>query len=165
MLAVGKDAHADAALPLGLLQVVVELPDVLGVGLEAGGGADPALDLYEGIEGGEVDGAVGAQRGRVLLVDLVAVDEAGADQEVAHGGGDVGLELAGVVPTEYLRGGLGAGGVVGVDVYGQGVVLQAALRLAQMGVGGTREAAGDTPDVGWLGLVGARRRPCAGGAP
>ena len=74
--------------------------------------------------------------GASLLADLVAVDEAGADQEVAHGGGDIGLELVSVVPTEYLRGGLGDFGVVGVDVYGQGVVLPGDLRLAQMGVAG-----------------------------
>ena len=116
MPAVGQDAHADAALFLGLGQVVVELVDVVGVGVEAAGGADPALGLDEGVEGGEVDGAAGALRGRVLLDDLVAPGQAGGDEEVAHGAGDVGLGFAEVVPPEELCGGLLAGGVVVVQV-------------------------------------------------
>ena len=56
VLAVGEDAHADAPALVGLLQVVVELVDVVGVGIEAAVGADSALELDEGVEASEVDG-------------------------------------------------------------------------------------------------------------
>ena len=106
------------------LQVVVELADVLGVGVEAAGGADPALELDEGVEGGEVDGAAGAQGGRVFFVDFLVLHQAGGGQEVPHGGGDVGLGLAVVVPPEDFGGGRLVFGVAGVDVgrHGCGVL-------------------------------------------
>ena len=117
--AVGQDAHADAALPLRLGQVVVELLYVLGVGVEAAGGAYPALGLDEGVEGGQVDGAAGALGGRVLLDDLIAPGEAGGDEEIADGAGDVRLGLAQVVAPQHLGGGRGACGVVVVQVRGR----------------------------------------------
>ena len=116
MPAVGQDAHRGRGPLLGLGQVVVELLHIRGVGVKAAGRANPALGLDEGVEGGQVDGAAGALRGRVLLDDLIAPGEAGGDEEVAHGAGDVRLGFAEVVPPEELGGGLLARGVVVVQV-------------------------------------------------
>ena len=55
MFAVGQDSHSHPALLGGLGQVVVDLLDVSGVGLSGAGGAQPALELHEGVQGGEVD--------------------------------------------------------------------------------------------------------------
>ena len=77
VLAVGEDAHPDAALPVGLLQVFVELVHVVGVGIEAPGGADATLELDEGVEGRQVDGAARAQGGRVLFDDFIGSGQAG----------------------------------------------------------------------------------------
>ena len=44
VLAVGEDAHAHAALLFRLRQVVISLVNVLGIGVEAARGADPAFE-------------------------------------------------------------------------------------------------------------------------
>ena len=116
MPAVGQDAHADSALLFGLREVVVELFDVLRVGVESAGGADPALELDEGVESGEVHGAARTLGGRVLLDDLAWRCQSGGDQEVADGAGDVRFGLGVVVPPEYLGGRVGVAGVVVVYV-------------------------------------------------
>ena len=92
--------------PVGLLEVVVELVDVVGVGFEAAAGADSALELDEGIEGGEVYGAAGILGRGVLLDYLVGSDQAGGDEEVADGAGDVCLRFVTFVASEDLGGGV-----------------------------------------------------------
>ena len=106
VLAVGEDALAKFAVSVGLLEVVVELVDVVGVGFEAAAGADSALELDEGVEGGEVDGAAGALGRGVLLDYLVGSDQAGGDEEVADGAGDVRLRFVVFVAAENLGGGV-----------------------------------------------------------
>ena len=110
--AVREDAHAHAALLLRLLQVVVELLDVLSVRVEAPRGADPALELDKGVEGGQVDGTAGALRGWVLLDDVITPDESCHDEEISDRAGDVRLGLASVVPSQNLGGSLSVTGVV-----------------------------------------------------
>ena len=122
VLAVGQDAHAHAALLLRLRQVVVELVDVPGVGVEAARGADPALELDERVEGGEVHGAARAFGRRVFLDDLLVLYEAGDGQEIADRAGDVGLGLALVVPPQNLGCGLPVPGIVRVDVHRHSVI-------------------------------------------
>ena len=117
MLAVGEDAHADAPALMGLLQVVVQLADVVGVGVHAAGGTDSALELDEGVEGGEVDGAARALGRGIFLDHVVASDKAGGDEEVANGGGDVRLRLVVFVTAQNLGGGGPDGGVVVVYVW------------------------------------------------
>ena len=122
---VGQDAHAHAALLFRLFrlrQVVVELVDVLGVGVEAAGGADPAFELDECVEGGEVYGAARALGGRVFLFYFVGFDEAGHSQEVANRGGDVGLGRADVVAPQDLGGCFFVPGIVYVDVHRHSVI-------------------------------------------
>ena len=116
VLAVGEDAHAYAVLFLRLREVVVELVDVLGVGVEAARGADPALELDERVEGGEVHGAARAFGRRVFLDYLLVLYEAGDGQEVADRAGDVGFGLADVVPPQNLGCGLLGIGIVWIDV-------------------------------------------------
>ena len=125
VLAVGEDAHADAAVFLGLGEVVVDLVDVFGVGVEAAGGADRAFELDEGVEGGEVDGAAGALGRWVFFDDVLGFYEAGYGEEVADGGGDVGLGLAFVVAAQDFGCGSLAAGVVWVDVEGHWVMVRA----------------------------------------
>ena len=96
--AVREDTHPHPALRPRLLQVVVELLDVLGVGVEASRGPDSALELYERVEGSEVHCAARAMRGRVLLNDLIAPYQPCGDEEIAHCAGDIRLGLAIVVP-------------------------------------------------------------------
>ena len=96
--------------------------DVLGVGVEAARGADPALELDERVEGGEVHGAARAFGGRVFLDYLLVLYEAGDGQEVADRAGDVGLGLALVVPAENLGCGLLVPGIVCVDVHRHSVI-------------------------------------------
>ena len=74
--AVGEDAHANPALRRRLGQVVVKLPDVLWIGVDASRGPDPAFELDEGVEGGKVYGAARTFCRRVLLNDLIGPDEA-----------------------------------------------------------------------------------------
>ena len=119
---VGQDAHAHAALLFRLRQVVVELLDVLGVGVEAARGADPALELDERVEGGKVHGAARTLGGRVFFVYLLVLHEAGDGQEVADRAGDVGLGLAFVVAAENLGCGLLVPGIVWIDVQGHWVI-------------------------------------------
>ncbi len=116
VLAVGEDAHAHAALLFRLRQVIVELVDVLGVGVEAARGADPALELDERVEGGEVHGAARTLGGRVFLDYLLVLYEAGEGQEIADRAGDVGLGLALVVAAENLGCGLLGIGIVWINV-------------------------------------------------
>ena len=117
-LAVGEDAHTDAlAGGAGLFQVVVQLGDMGRVGGAAGGGADAALEFNEGVQGGEVHGLAAAVGGRVFLHDGVALRQAGKHQEVADGGGDVGLRLIVIVAGQDGAGGGVAGGA-GVQVVG-----------------------------------------------
>ena len=118
--AVGEDAHADPSLRRRLRQVVVQLPHVIGVGFAAGGGADAPLELDEGVQGGQVNGAPAAVRGRVLLDHLLGLGQAGADQEIADGRGDVGLRLVALVPFQDGGGGAGKLWVVDVQVRGHG---------------------------------------------
>ena len=54
--------------------------------------------------------------GVVFLFDLVGLDQASGDEEVAHRTGDVRLGLAGIVPLQNIGGGRGILGVVRVDV-------------------------------------------------
>ena len=75
VLAVREDAHADAALLVGLLQVVVELVHVVGV--EAARRADATLELDEGVEGRQVHGATRAQGRGILLDDFIGSGQAG----------------------------------------------------------------------------------------
>ena len=119
---VGQDAHAHAALLFGLRQVIVELVDVPGVGVEAACGADPSLELDEGVEGGEVHGAARTLGGWVFLVYLLVFHEAGDGQEVADRGGDVGFGRADVVPAENLGCGVLGIGIVCVDVHRHSVI-------------------------------------------
>ena len=111
---VGEDAHAHPPLRRRLRQVVVQLPHVIGVGFAAGGGADPPLELDEGVQRGQVNGAPAAIRGRVLLDHLLRLGQAGEDQEIANGGGDVGLGIVALVP--FQDGGGSAGKLWVVDV-------------------------------------------------
>ena len=96
--------------------------DVLGVGVEAARGADPALELDERVEGGEVHGAARTFGRRVFLVYLLVLYEACDGQEIADRAGDVGLGLALVVPPENLGCGLLVPGIVCVDVHGHSVI-------------------------------------------
>ena len=98
VLPVGQDPHADPALLLRLGQVAVELLDVARIGLDTRPDADLALD--ERVEGGQVDGAAGAERGMLLLDDLLGLGQPRRDEEVAHRAGDVGLRLAALVPLQ-----------------------------------------------------------------
>ena len=122
VLAVGQDAHAHAAFLFRLRQVIVELLDVPGIGVEAAGGTDPAFELDERVEGGEVHGAAGTFGRRVFLDDLLVFHEAGDGQEVAHRGGDVGLGLALVVAAQDFGCGLLVPGIVCVDVQRHSVI-------------------------------------------
>ena len=117
VLAVGEDAHTDAPAPVGLLEVVVELVDVVGVGFEAAVGADSALELDEGVEGGEVDGAAGTESRGVFFDHVVGSDKAGGNEEVADGGGDVRLRFVVFVASKNLGGGVPDVGVVVVYVW------------------------------------------------
>ena len=72
--------------------------DVLGIRVEASGGPDPALELYERVKGGKVDGTARTLCGWVLLNDLIALHETRHDEEITHRAGDVRLGLATVVP-------------------------------------------------------------------
>ena len=99
--AVREDAGSDAfAGGLGKLQVVVQLFNVGRVGVETAGGADAPFELDKGIQSGEVNGATGVVGRRVFLDDLFAFNQAGQDEEVADGGGDVGLRLKIIVPPK-----------------------------------------------------------------
>ena len=122
VLAVGQDAHAHAALFFQLRQVVVELLDVLGVGVEAAGGADPAFELDERVEGGEVHGAARTLGGRVFLDYLLVFHEAGDGQEIADRAGDVGLGLALVVAPQDFGCGLLVPGIVRIDMHRHSVI-------------------------------------------
>ena len=121
MPTVGQDTHADSALLFGLREVVVDLLYIVGVGVESAGGADPALELDEGVESGKVHGAARSLGGRVLLDDLAGSGQSGGDQKVANRAGDVRFGFRVVVPPEYLGGGLGVTGVVVVDVDGHSI--------------------------------------------
>ena len=96
--------------------------DVLGVGVEAARGADPALELDKRVEGGEVHGAARTLGGRVFLDYLLALNEAGDGQEITDRAGDVGLGLALVVAAENLGCGLLVPGIVCVDVQRHSVI-------------------------------------------
>ena len=109
--------------------------DVFGVGVEAAGGADAALELDEGVEGGEVDGAAAAQGGWVFFDDVLGFYEAGDGEEVTDGGGDVGLGLAFVVASQDFGCGGFAVGVVGVDVEGHWVMKAVLVGVCQQGGG------------------------------
>ena len=122
VLAVGQDAHAHAALLLRLRQIIVELVDVLGVGVEAARGADPSLELDERVEGGEVHGAARTLGGWVFLVYLLVFHEAGDGEEIADRAGDVGLGLALVVAAGDLGCGVLVPGIVCVDVHRHSVI-------------------------------------------
>ena len=102
-----------------------------GVGGAAGGGADAAFEFNEGIQGGKVHGLAAAVGGRVFLHDGIAVGQAGKHQEVAHGGGDVGLRLIVIVAGQDGAGGFGVARIASVQVGGDGV-----------GGGGHRQRAG-----------------------
>ena len=104
VLAVGEYAGAQtlAGRP-GLGQVIVQLPDVNWVGVQAAGGADPPLCFNEGVQRGQVHGAAGNVRRRIFLVDFVAPGQAGEDEKVPHRTGDVGLRLAVIMPPQYFR--------------------------------------------------------------
>ena len=52
-------------------KVIVQLPDVAGIGAESLARADAALGLDERIEGGQVDRAAGTIRRRILFDDFV----------------------------------------------------------------------------------------------
>ena len=88
------------ALFLRMFEVAVKLIDVRRVGLEASGRTDPSLDLYEGVEGGEVDRRPSAERWRLLLDDLVALGEVREDEKVTYRAGYVGLGLVQIVPLK-----------------------------------------------------------------
>ena len=106
MLAVGEDAHPDArARRLRLRQIVVQLQHIVGAGLEGTGGTHAALELDEGVESREVDGAAGPLGGWSFLDNLVAIGQPGEYQKVAHGAGDVGFGLSGVMPPQDLASG------------------------------------------------------------
>ena len=117
ILAVGQDTHPHPALLFRLLQVIVQLPYVFRVRLPSGRRAYPALELHESIQGGEVNGAAGGIRGRVFLLNLIVLGQAGHNQEVTHGAGDVGFGLKVVVPPQDLGRCAGILGVVYIQVF------------------------------------------------
>ena len=82
VLPVRQDALADA-FPriLRLFEVTVQLFDVIGVGSQSAGGADPPLEFDERIQRGEVYGAAGAVRWRILLDDLSGICQPRERQE------------------------------------------------------------------------------------
>ena len=101
-LTVGEDSHADPSLLRRLGQVVIQLPHVLRGGFTAGGGANPALELDEGVQSGKVNGATGGVRWRVFLDNLLASGQVGEDEEVSHRAGDLGFGLEAVVSQHKL---------------------------------------------------------------
>ena len=101
ILAIGENARAHAlAVGFGDLQVVIQLPHVGGIGIEAAGGSDALLELDEGVQRGEINGASTAGGWRILLDDLLAAGQPRDDEEIAHGGGDVRLGFTVVVPVQ-----------------------------------------------------------------
>ena len=102
---------------LGLSQVVVELRDVVRVGVEAAGGANAALDLDEGIERRQVHGAMRPPRGRLLLDDLAVPRQLGEREEVPHGAGNVRLRLGPVVPAQNFGRRLGIARIFVIQVF------------------------------------------------
>ena len=118
---VGQDTHViPPILSLRLFEIAVQLFDVPRVGVEARARSNPALDLDEGIERGEVDRRARAQSGGALLHDLVALDEIREDEEVTYGAGYVGLGLVPVVPPEDAPGGFRVALVVEVKMLAHG---------------------------------------------
>ena len=89
-----------AALFLRLFQVAVQLFDVIRVGVETRRRSDPALDFYEGVERGQVNGRARAKGWCLLLFDIVVLGEIREDQKVAYGAGYVGLGLVPIVTPE-----------------------------------------------------------------
>ena len=71
VLAVCEDSHSHSALFFRLLQVLVQLSDVVGVGVKASCCSDPALEFHKCVEGSQVYGATGTL-GRRILLDYVA---------------------------------------------------------------------------------------------
>ena len=105
MLPVGQHPHAmPAVFFLRMFEVTVQLFDVIRVGVEARSRSDPPLDLYEGVEGGEVDRRPRAEGWRLLLDDLIALGEVREDEKVAYGAGYVGLSLVQIMSTEDFTG-------------------------------------------------------------
>ena len=114
--AIGEHAHPHAVVPRGLVQVVVQLPDVLGVGVAARRRADAPLHLDEGVQRRQVHRPARPFGGRILLDDLLARGQSGRDEEVPHRAGDVGLRLEVVVPPQHLPRGLSILRVVYIDL-------------------------------------------------
>ena len=114
--AVGEHAHPHAVVPRGLVQVVVQLPDVLGVGVAARRRADAPLHLDERVQRRQVHRPARPFGGRILLDDLLARGQSGRDEEVPHRAGDVGLRLEVVVPPQHLPRGLSILRVVDVNL-------------------------------------------------
>ena len=82
-------------------EVVVYLLHIHGVGVEAClHVADPALDLDECVQRGQVNGAAGCVGRRVFLDDFIGLGKLRFDEEVAYGAGDVGFRLAAVVAVQ-----------------------------------------------------------------
>ena len=77
--------------------------DVGRVGVEAAGHADAAFEFDEGIQRGQIDRPAAGVGGRVFLDDFVAAGQVGQDEEIADGGGDVGLGLKVVMPGQNGR--------------------------------------------------------------
>ena len=92
--------------------------DVLEIGVEASCGPDPALELYERVEGDKVDGAARALCRRVLLNDLIRPYQSCEDEEITYRAGDVRLGLAIVMPPQNLSGSLGVPGIGVVNLNG-----------------------------------------------
>ena len=84
-------------------QVFVQLPHVLRVWFAAAGGANPVLELDEGIQSGQVYGTARGIRGRVLLNNLLAAGQAGEDEKVPDRAGDVSFGLKVVMAQQDLR--------------------------------------------------------------
>ena len=124
-------------------KVVVELLDVLGIGVEASRGPDPALELDEGVEGGKVNGAARTLCGRVLLNDLIGPHEPRHDEEITHSAGDVRLRLAIIMPPQNLGGSLGVPGFV--VVYLNGHLGPRSLQISNRASRRTRPHSGALP--------------------
>ena len=116
--AVGEDAHAYSPLGCRFGQVVVNLIDVGGIGFASAGGAYPALELDEGVQGCQIDGPAGGVRGRVFLDNFFAPGQAGQDEKVPDCASDVCLGLGVSMPPQNFPGGLGILGVGVVDMPG-----------------------------------------------
>ena len=101
----------------------MQLSDVLGVRFASWCGADPPLELDEGVQSSQVNSTAGGTRRRTLL----APDKAGKDEKVPHRAGDVGLGIEVVMPTQFLGGGIPIPGVVRINVHRNSAFYSAAV--------------------------------------